>query len=294
MARHLTRMAIDKVSLVDRGANGRRFAVLKRAEDEEPQQESITDRVLGALGLRYDSESGTVRKADTFGDIRGREAATEAAEDGFRIMQEAFWSAQYGRDESGEPLSTDARVALVETSLSQFGQYLTDAMRVQKVGRKISGARLDRMKEAMRILGGIIEGVEQGWWTPPDGEAVTKGAPEDDMNEQQVAEAIQKAIEAERATLLAEDGPLMTGITKAVAGVLAKAEPTESAPDTSDLEAKVDELSATQGQVIEAVAKVLERIEAVEKSRRQSLPGTDGDEPVAKRGNVAKLSGILG
>ena len=33
MATHLTNMAIDKVSLVDKGANGRRFAILKADSD---------------------------------------------------------------------------------------------------------------------------------------------------------------------------------------------------------------------------------------------------------------------
>lgn len=296
MAKHLTRMAIDKVSLVDRGANGRRIAVLKRQNrqplEPEPQEErGIVAKVLGSLGFEYDADSGTVVKADTFGDIRAREAATEAADDGFRIMQDAFWSAQFARDENGEPLSTEAKRAMVETSLGQFSAYLLDAMTVEKAGRKISGSRLARMKDAMRILGEVIEGVEAGWWAPPE-DAVAKES--DDMTEEQINALVAKAVEDQMAGMLGDDGAIAKAVQSALSGIeVTKTTTVEGATEAEvevpeALTKRLDEFGETQGQIIEAVSKLLDRVEGLEGSRRQALP--IGEEPVQKR---SPLAGIL-
>ena len=302
MAKHLMRMAIDKVSLVDSGANQKRFAVLKRDDsgdatdvtEEVPEDEVGTtsegDSRMGLIGKV--AEAMGLAKADTFGDMMARAHASEVADESFRTMESAFWTAQYANHEDGTPFTTEQKVTLVKTSLDQFGSYLLDSMVVSKAGRKISGKRLEGLKGAFRILGEIIEQQEAGFFSAED-EPVTK---EIDMDEKEMTTLIDERVSKAVAAAMAPDGEVVTALTKALTEAVKPVEPVVEKADekpepkpVEKVETVEQEDAITNAQLAEAVVKLAERMDASEASERQSQAGSD--EPIKKK--ASPLAGIL-
>lgn len=292
MAKHLTRMAIDKVSLVDAGANERRIAVLKRqpmvsdpaAEPVAPEPEpGLLRKVADALGLTV-----PVEKAEDFDGINAEHDMSVAIDEGFDTLKQAVWGAKYARNEDGTEMTMAEKAALVATSIDQFKAFIVDAFTVEKAGRKISGQRLDQIKSAFKVLGEVIEGVEAGWWTPPEG-AVAK---EVDMTPDEMQAAIEKAVAAEVAKTLAPDSEAMTALSKSVvAGVVeAMPQPVEAVLDTT-VESESEDGDLTLADIAKAVSLLSDRMDAMGGSVRRSQAGAAPEsEPVEKK---SPLAGIL-
>jgi len=289
MPKHLTRMAIDKVSLVDAGANERRIAILKSANrqpldaDESP---GLLRRVADALGLAVPEakEDEEVEKAETFDDINAERELSAAVDEGFDTLRSAVWGATYARDDDGNELPMDEKAALVGRSIDQFKAYLMDAMTVAKVGRKISGSRLEQIKSAFRVLGEVIEGVEAGWWTPPEGTV----AKEVDMTPDEIQAAVDKAVAETVAKAMAPDSEAMTalaaGISKSVIEAMPK--PVEATLDTT----YSDDGDLSLADIAKAVSTLADRVNVLGGSSRQSAAGSES-EPVEK--SKYPLAGIL-
>lgn len=300
MSQRLTDMQISRVSLVDRGANEKRIAVLKR--DEEA---SMNDQVAAALArVEGDERAGVagwlrkaadalmgvparaapVAKVATFGEIVAGRALTQALDEAWYTLQDALWAAIWATDESGQALSLDAKTALVARNLDEFKAYLLaemergiekraggDAARAQaalgvlvaKVGRKITASRLGRLNAAATALNSVLAEVA-------DAEAEAETA-EEDLVEKAEFEAVVKA-----------------AVSEAMAPLMARVEAIEKAGAPAADEG--DEV--TLGTLAEVVGKLADRIEAVEKARgtRASLAGQDGGEGVRK----STFAGILG
>lgn len=320
MPQHLTDMDITHVSLVDKGANARRFALLKRQpmvslpdalEATETDANIEVDHgadsgVRGALAKIGQALGFDVTKAEDFDAITAEREMSKAVDEGFDTLRSAVISASYGRDADGNQLPADDRRAMVGASIDQFKAFMLDAMSVSKAGRKISGARMTQLKDAFKVLADIINGVEQGYWTPDDS-SIEKGI--DEMTETELRELVDKRVGDSVTAAFAEDG----AITKAIAAALApKAEQPAAVEKTADatvtmkldddivkaiggVDAKLDEVSTTNGQVIEAVAKLADRVEALEAGRRQSSAGEAAVvTKAATTGKLSALSGILG
>jgi len=302
----LVDMDIDTVSLVDKGANNRRFAVLKRA--------SVRGPMVSAPDDAQSTESG-----DNVSDDTEPESGVRAA---LGKIADALGLSDEGRefvgfvDNHGQPLTAET----VTKAVDSYRDFVLDALKVEKAGRKISGARMTQLKNAMSVLGDLINGVEEGYWTPPN---IEKGHEVDDMNEQELRELVAKTVSDTFTAAFADDGAGTQAIAKAVAGVQksdeAPAESKEEAPaapvetaapapaatETSAQELadaiskRLDEFGTTQGQVIEAVAKVAERLDNLEGGARQSGGAIEkGEKPktITKRekGDMSSLHGILG
>lgn len=242
-ARHLVRMAIDKVSLVDAGANARRFAVLKRAE------------------------GGTVGPAEV--TVQPGEIIVAKASDPFDALRGELWRVVVAKDPQGRPLSLVQKRAAFVKACSRYQQEAP----VEKAGRpQLSAARLAQLSDVHRILGDLIAGAQpkqdgtpQSWWDSPAD--VAKEAAQ--MDPKEMVEAMRPLIDE--------------AVEKAVAEKVAKTEPEPTPPDEPG-----DEDAVTMAQVVAAVTKLADRVEAMEASRSQALPGV-AEAPVKK----SALSGIL-
>ena len=104
---HLSDMDVDRVSLVDKGANGRVFAILKRAGDA----------------------AGRVRKSEpaTFAELLAAGGVSEYFAKGMGALAEIVSAAL---DPGSEPpsLTPEQRIAAVSDSVDEFRQGLVDQM----------------------------------------------------------------------------------------------------------------------------------------------------------------------
>lgn len=296
MSQHLSDMDIDRVSLVDKGANGRVFAILKRAGDGGKETAMLDPVAKGdpeatpagqASILRKIADfltGGRVSKAQTFGSMIAGEELSDALDDSYDTLWSALWSAMYACDDMGQDISMPDKQALVAQSLDEFKAYLLNAMQVgvgkrarpsevavakrrittliAKVGAKVSAARLERLQAAAEALNSVLAEVESDTEKRADAQEV-------DMTPDELTTAIAKAQEP----LLAR----LEAIEKRV-------------PAEKVVEKAADEL--TLEGVAAAVLEIRDQLDPIVKARgeRTSADGQDGDSKVAKR---SVFAGVL-
>lgn len=296
MTQRLTDMSIDRVSLVDKGANARVFAVLKReaamtdpvavavatVEEETPPAgfaawlRKMADAVLGA-------KPEAVAKTATFAEIVAGQELSSALYDSWWTLEEALWSAIYAVDDTGADLSLEAKQMLVAQNLDEFKAYLLAAMErgiekrhagqaelasrhvaavVAKVGRKISGSRMERLTSAADALNSVLVEVAEA-----EAGEQAETAEEEPVETSELVSAISEAVTKANEPLVAR----IEAIEKRTAGTPGDEEP------------------VTLEGIAEAVGKIAERLETVEKSRgqRTSLVDETAAAPVKKRGVFA-------
>lgn len=297
MTQRLTDMEITRVSLVDKGANARVMAILKRQEEASMPDATVDlaqapAGVIAWLRKQLGFADEPVAKAQTFAAVIAGQELSDALDDAFWTLRDVLWSAVYAYDENDQPLTLEAKRALVAKDLEEFGAYLLARMDggiekrdaseaalarsavtavVAKVGKKISGSRLERLQAAAEALTSVLDEVA---------EAVTdeaaKTAEEDTVEKADIVAAMTEALE-----------PVTKRLDALEAKKVAKADPD---PDGGD---EGDDEPATLDTVVEVIGKLADRIDALEGSAgvRKSLAGQDGGtEPVAKKGT---FSGIL-
>lgn len=292
MTQRLTKMEIDRVDLVDAGANGRRFALFKRADAppaDPPMQldegwlAKITKAIAGGIATTFGIPE-PVEKAMTFAQIIAGREISAALEENWWVLQDALWSAIYATDDDGSDLSLDAKKALVAQNLDEFKAFLLDRMDagveksarppqarfieafVAKVGRKVSAARLTRLKEAADALGAVLAEVEAD---DESAETQKRATPqEEDMTPEELKAAVSEVLKAELAPIRAD----VEALKKSAGG-----------------ESEGEEQPATLDTVVEAIGKLAERVEGIEKSRGTRTSTTDDPTPVKK----SKWAGVL-
>lgn len=298
MTQKLTKMEIDRIDLVDAGANGRRFALFKRdggGPDEAEQRgliAKIGDAVAKALGIPT-----PVEKAMTFAQIvAGREIST-ALEENWWVLQDALWSAIYATDDEGNDLTLDAKKALVGQNLDEFKAFLLERMDagveksagpsevrmvaalVAKVGKKVSAARLARLKEAADALAGVLAEVEaDDESAKTEKRANAQVAKEADVTPEELKAAVSEVVKAEIAPLRADVDELKKA--KQPAEPVAKGD----TPDPDD--------EVTLESVAKAVVAIADRMEAVEKQRGTRQSGS-GEEATPVKKSDAKFAGFF-
>jgi hypothetical protein len=302
MTQRLTDMQVTRVSLVDKGANARRFAVLKR--DEEGSMTDLAEaegRSAAASWLQKAADWLTgktepVVKVATFAEIVAGAELRDALYDSWYTLEDALWSAIYATDGDGQALPMEDKQALVAQDLDEFKTYLLAQMAgpgiakrdasagararasveavVEKVGRKISGSRLERLQAAAEALTSVLDEVN---------EAVAQNEGDE-----------PKEDTVEKAELVAAFTEALEPVNKRLEALEAKAPVAKADPPTgSEPEDEPEDGELSLATVVEAITKLADRIEAIEDSRgvRKSVAGQDGGtEPVKKSG---VFSGIL-
>jgi hypothetical protein len=291
-------MRLDKVSLVDAGANKREFAILKRAdampalnrvstipsEDAPGLLDRITKAIAGALGIEAD-----VTKAQTFGTIIAGQQLQDALYDAWSTLQDSLWQAIWATDADGVDVPLKTKTALVASNLDEFKAWLLSQMDtgiakrevtpeavananldaiVRKVGKKISADRMARLKSAAEALASVLAEVESEVDTEK-----RAAAQEDDMTSDELTAALQPF--ADR----------LGAIEKKLDAAPVKK--TDEEPDPKD-EPKDDEEAPAW-----AVALV-DRVEGIEKMLgRGQRTSAAGEDAVAKKSDDNWTAGIL-
>jgi len=301
MSQRLTDMSITRVSLVDKGANTKRIAVLKRDEEASMSEqvaaaiakvegdEQARAGIAGWLRKAADALLGRperVAKVATFGELVAGQELRDALYDSWYTLEDALWGAIYAYDEAGQALSLDAKQTLVAQSLDEFKAYLLAQMAtgiqkreggesaraqaavaalVAKFGRKISASRMERLTAAAEGLNSVIAEVAD---TQEETEAAAT-AEEDTVDKAEI-EAIVK-----------------TAVTEALKE---QAKPPET-PEAGAADAAGAEAELTLEGVAEAVVELQKSVDAIAKApgQRTSADGQEGAEPVKK----SKWAGIF-
>ena len=302
MTQKLTKMEIDRIDLVDAGANGRRFALFKRDADVDvagdeglAEKRGLVERVAGAVAKALGIPE-PVEKSMTFAQIVAGREMSQALEEHWYTLSDALWSAIYATDDEGNDLSLDAKKQLVSQNLDEFKAFLLERMDagvekgarpgsarfiqafVAKVGRKASAARVARLKEAADALGAVLAEVEADEESAETEKRATAQVAKEagDVTPEELAEAIRKGNE-----------PLVQRIE-----ALEKSGKTEEpAEPVAKGEADDEEGEATLDTVVEAIGKLADRVGAIEK-RRGERQSAGGEEAVAKK-DAGVFAGIL-
>lgn len=290
MSQRLTDMALTRVSVVDKGANARRFAVLKRDEEEggvADQNPQVTeDPPAGVLAwlrkqLGLEAAPEHVAKTATFAERVAGQELRDAFYDSWYTLEDGLWAAMYAYGPDGQELSLEAKKALVAQNLDEFKAYLMSRMdggiskrdggpaeaatravsaAVAKVGKKISGSRLERLTAAAEALNGVLAEVAE---VVADEEA--DPAEEADVEKAELVAAMTEALEP---------------VTKRLMALEKSAAPAAAGGADEGDEGDEGEKPATLDTVVAVVGKLADRIEAIEKARgeRTSAAGQDGGE----------------
>lgn len=350
MTQRLTDIEITRVSLVDKGANARRLAVLKR--DEEGSMTDPADAPAGVIAwlrkaLGIDSvvksavptadaamrshlaaktpsghglgdiavatmamaamekkhtaahaagadHSHTVAKAATFAEVVAGQELTDALSDSFYTLQDVLWSAIYAYDENGQALSIEAKTALVAQDLDEFKSYLLAQMAsvtvaksdlgsaeqrelaawIRKIGKKISGSRLERLTAAAEALNSGAESLNSVLAEVAD----VMADEADDTAEE---------VEVDKAELVAAFTEAIEPIAKRISALEAKPIVKVEVEATAEGEDPV-----TLETIVAVIEKLADRLEKVEGSGsvRKSLAGQDGGVEVKK---ASVFAGIM-
>jgi len=298
VTQRLTDMTLTRVSLVDKGANAKRLAVLKR-DEEEPMTDQVAAAIakldegrrplfaalIEKLAAFVGGAEQPVAKVATFAEIVAGQELRDALYDSWYTLEDALWSAIYATDENGQALSIEAKKGFVAQDLDEFKAYLLAQMDtgiskqatpaelvtrhlaaiVAKTGKKISGARLERLQSAAESLNSVLAEVVE------------------------VSEEAEQAEEepVEKAELVAA---VTEAISKAQEPLVARIEAIEKIAKSATEDE--DDAPVTLETIADAISKLADRVEAVEKTRgqRTSVAGQDGDDKVAKR---SVFAGVL-
>lgn len=268
---------VQFVSLVSKGANGRTFKIFKSADApaEEPAAEHEEMRsffgVLKQFFTRNSVEKaeGDTAELPTFGALIGqREMRQDLAEARWLLSDviEAILGSEATNKAELIAKACDEFKAYILGRIQQVGvAKALDEIRVEKVGRKISAARMAKLKDALAALQSIIDEVESD-----EGGDV-------DVNKAELQELVKNAIGEAVA-------PLNERIAK-LEGANEAEKPGEEILSEQDIAKMVGEA------VAEAVKPLQERLEVVEKAR--GLSNAAHEEEVEKSDDKSFWGGIF-
>lgn len=281
MPQRLTDMDITRVSAVDKGANGRAFAIFKRAESgaEEAQMPDPETSPVGQASALRKIADWLVAKAATFGSIIAGRELSEAVDDSYDTLWTALWSAMYATDANGQDLPMVDKQALVAQSLDEFKAYLLSAMQTG-VGKR---ARPTDIELAKRRVDALVR--TAGATADPERvERLTKAA-EAFVSVLATDTEIDAGADAQEVDMTGEE--LTAAVAKAMEPLTDRIEAIEKRlPEPAAVEGAAesgDEL--TLEGVAKAVLEIRETVDGIAKARgeRTSADGQEaGGSPVKK------------
>jgi hypothetical protein len=190
----LTDITTREVSLVDRGANGHKFLLVKRSDEMGKKGQKVVTGKDGELETEGDAtETAPEELSLTKAAKESLQAGVKKAIEGLTALQARLEKAaevEEGEvpEEVGKAI-TDAATALVDA----FPGEETGGIDVEKVGRKMSAARLKRLQAAFKTISDLVK--ELGGGEPePEGGAKDDAKKTADENAQSVQDAITGAV----------------------------------------------------------------------------------------------------
>ena len=255
---------VDAISLVSKAANRERFKIFKSADEEANTDKEIISKderglfsILKEFFTGEKIEKGLV--ADTF---NSREKARKL-DDAFSSLIKVLGVSRYG--EENQNLETDP-IKIVE-AIDDFRDLAIEiflgANEVEKSGRKISGIRLAKIKEAHTILGDLIADTDNISIEEGGTETVTK---EDLINE--VKKSVDEAVQ-----------PINERLSALEKSEVKK----EAEPNVADI---------VKSAMDEALKPVIERLERVEKAR--GLSNSQPEDVSVKKSTENFWAGAFG
>ena len=255
---------VDAISLVSKAANKERFKIFKSADEETNADKEIISKderglfsILKEFFTGEKIEKGLV--ADTF---NSREKARKL-DDAFSSLIKVLGVSRYG--EENQNLETDP-IKIVE-AIDDFRDLAIEiflgANEVEKSGRKISGIRLAKIKEAHTILGDLIADTDNISIEEGGTETVTK---EDLINE--VKKSVDEAVQ-----------PINERLSALEKSEVKK----EAEPNVADI---------VKSAMDEALKPVIERLERVEKAR--GLSNSQPEDVSVKKSTENFWAGAFG
>jgi hypothetical protein len=115
---HLVGMAITNVSTVDRGANGREFAVLKRDPIARPAV--IDERMEREILAKAEQAGRLLKSIPTFATLIGAKDVAAWLPPALDALATTIQGALYLEDDGSGKLTTDVRLDSVRASLAEF------------------------------------------------------------------------------------------------------------------------------------------------------------------------------
>lgn len=162
----LINLKVNEVSTVDKAANGQSFVVIKNADNENPLIKMV--KRLGEALKNGSLKTSDVEKALDFNTALSADNARDAMWDGFSAFQDSI------RSISEDETVTD-KLSATTVAFMQFMSFL-QSNSVIKAGKKISGDRINALKDLHSQLGDFIAGAsdEQPQAGEPDGDECTE------------------------------------------------------------------------------------------------------------------------
>ena len=168
-------VTVNAISLVNKAANGERFKIFKSAEIEEAPEEVKKDE-RGLFRILKEFFTGTVETvekgevADVYHANKSGEKLFEAFEALMKVLGLSRWN-----DEKLTPETDSAKIILAIEDFRNIAiEILLGKGEVEKSGRKISGARLSKLKSIRAMISEVIDGLEEKDETQEEGEELTK------------------------------------------------------------------------------------------------------------------------
>lgn len=284
IAGELTDVHVNSISLVDKAANKRKFAIFKSASEPAAENEPTEQKRFFDVVKAFFVGEKTVEKGEMADTYHARDKAEK-----FINAETAFREAigfGYGGPPRPETDAKKIREALQDFSkivmeimtgtdeaVKKFASEvtsMTDAA-VEKAGRKLSGARRAKLQSVYEVLGELLSETddESSEGSAGDVGEVTKGA--DIMDAEKVKEVVKGALDE---------------AMKPIAERIEKLEQAENDAATANEGAQTEEQpdvgEVVKAAVEEALKPFAERLEKVEKARGVSNAVKDEANEVKK------------
>ena len=265
---------VDAISLVYKAANKKRFKIFKSAE-EEPQdpphtEEAKKDVEQEAPEVIEKNEQGlfhTLKKFFTGEEVT--KSQEEKTDKGRKLSKatEALLQA-FGSEGKAETDAKKIRTVLKdfasvaeEISLNSDEEVVKAVAELEKSGRKVSGARLAKLKSIQSMLTEVLSEIDN----IEEGQSI--------MTQAEVTKAVEEALKPinERIEKLEESGK--------------EEQKTETSNNPEQTE-ETDVVKSVKFAIAEAIAPLSARLEKIEKARGFSNKVPEDTQPVEKNADM--------
>ena len=224
---------VEAISLVNKAANGEKFKIYKSA-DEVPEVVTKDERGLFSILKKFfTGEDADVSKgavADVVNSSKHGEKLAEAFGALLKVLGLSRWS-----DDKQTPETDPVKITAAINDFRDLAIEIMLGQQVEKSGRKISNARLAKLKSIETLISEILSDVND------------QSEGEESVTKEDVAKTVEDAI-------------------KPFAERIEKLEKSEEAPVPKEEPQNANQ-EEIQKAVDDAIAPLMERLEKVEKAR---------------------------
>jgi len=289
MPNQLTNLKVHEVSGVDKAANGKKFLVVKRAGDNEPEHENPIKKAFKALA-----------KALDFNGALAEDQKQQADWEAESTLYDGIWALRDSIDSIRQDDTITDKVSAAVQSVMQFVTFLQNNA-VIKAGKKISGERMGKLKDLHSQLGDLITGADDD--QEPEGteddnkgaDNVAKGKFPDGHPEGCMCDTCKGAREDVAKSLETAKGQIPEEFVKRVESLEKRNSDLEAELKKRDEQAKEDAIRKSLsglaiGVNVDDMLPVLKSVYGTEAYDKMLTTLKAADEQV-KKGNLFKESG---